>query len=319
MKILIRALGIIIVCLLVSACFLYLLNTNVIINELNECSSLSMNQVQEYMESIIKDRLDNKTVNFSDDDYKSLYINYFNNAVQDGNKYTVNVDADSNKGIIYTNIKVNNYPLIPNKELLNIIDVEGDGLNDIESLKYEITKKNTKKTIPTKVFNVVTPQALCRFDFGAVETVTSYSIEIFACNTKEDSPVVYYGPAIELRCIKEDESYTVLDSIGEGTDYSKTKLSGTCEESCRYVEVVLNSKIKQSGMYAKNNGVKAERTSNVTYEKITKKAKTDFALSNYVDITNKYINSFNRLKANSLWLIDNNYRAELEEYIRKLS
>lgn len=319
MKILVRILGICIVGLIVSTGLIYLVNTNAIINELNDVSSLAMNQTQSYMKTIVAKRLDGISVLFSDEDYSNLFINNFSTQVLDSTIYTIKTETNAEKGIIYAEIGINAYPLIPTKKLVNIINIEGEGLDDLESLGYTITTKNTKKTIGTKLSDGLKARTINTWDLASTTNVTKYGIvNLIACNTKEDNPVIYYGPSAELRCVKEDGSYSVIDSFVGGINTNKTNFQGDCNESCRYVELVLTENINNTGSFSKVNGIKVDRTSYITYTTTTKKKISGYIVSEHVDITSRYIDKIERLTGQSIWLQNKEYTQVLEEYLRRI-
>ena len=137
MKILIRIIGLLIISLIIIFCGIYLINTNIIANELNDCSALAMKQTQNIMQEIVKKRLDREDINLFGKEYGEYYVESFNDLVLDPTLYDLKVESDYAKGIIYVEIDVPKYKLIPIKKLVNIINVEGEGLDDIEAHYYE--------------------------------------------------------------------------------------------------------------------------------------------------------------------------------------
>lgn len=318
MKILIRAFGLAFIAMIIVSGLIYLTNTSIIINELNDCSALAMRQTQEVMKQIIISDLDRNRIDlFKDIGYEDYYKKCFLEAVINPDLYELSVEGDDSKGILHVIIDVPKYKMIPQKELLHIIDVEGDGLDDLEALYYETTVSN-KKTRVADSWNSFEPKVLLSLSSGDNSTrkYTGYSFTVDARNSTGDSRSII-GPYIELNCYKENGEKTLLQNAKGGENKeSIIESDETCE--CSLLELSSPRGIDQSEFNIKTNVLELVRGSYYSEEVTTKVFKKDFKLSTVVDISMRYINDINRLSTKSIWLQDLNYLKVLEEYIGKL-
>lgn len=320
MKILIRIFGVTIVGLIVSLGILYLTNTNTIINELNDASSLAMKQTQnKMMDKIIKeyDFVDNNI--FSDIDYDDYYKKCFFDTVNDKDLYEVNVEADVNKGIIYAEISVPAYRLIPIKRLLNIVDISGENLKDIDSYRYEISNTITKvkPTLQEKDFSARAIFSHPENPDGEIRNYSNYKFVVYASNGNSTAASTIAGPLVEVRCTDKDDKVTVIQSA-EGGALSNTTLTNKSNCDCKLFEVVVPEGVVASRYPIRLDTLNMSYQSTVTVKENIKKPKADFNVLDYLDIKTRYIDDLDKLDTTSIWLNDNSYKETLIEYIGKL-
>lgn len=314
MKLLVRFLGITLVCLIVSLALIYLANTSIIINELNECSSLAMKQTQSKMkEFIIATINETSSISFNYEDY---YLKCFNDTVKDPSIYEVNISCDETKGIIYVEIDVPSYHLIPSKRLLNIVDLVGEGLDDIDGLKTEKTTKSVKNKLglsDSKLTSHVLKSYPTSYD-GKIRTY-NYSLNIFA--TYGSSSTALAGPAIEIRCTDKDDKVNIIDSGEGGKSATVLKGSETCD--CKLFEIVLAKDFNKAKYDTRIDKLVSDRNSVVTEVTTTITKKANFNIEDYANISTRYINDINSLDMKSIWLINNDYRSVLIKYLEVLN
>lgn len=310
--------GLSLIGLMIIAVMINFANTNVIINELNESSSLAMKQTQSLMMKQVIDHLDLKDTNlFSKISYENYYKKCFEENVIDSSIYEIYVEADANKGIIFVEIDVPSYRLIPTKKLLHLIDVKGDGLDDIDSLYYDEKKITGSYALskPDPIFTVHTIESWPAIPDGIVHTFTKMTIDIYAAEGSSTSKIG--GPLIEMRCTDEKGKKTTIASAeGGNKQHSKISYSQPC--NCTLLELVLARAIKSDDYSYKMTTLNTTRTSLVKEETITKVRKEGFLLSNVVDVEMRYLDDINKLSTKSIWLQDNNYQNTLENYLEKL-
>lgn len=319
MKILIRFMGITIVTLLTTICLIYFINTNIVINELNNVSALAMRQTQELMKEKIITELDQKTSDiFTSISYEGYYKKCFLDAVTNKDIYDLYVEADVTKGIIYVRIKVPKYRLIPEKRLLHIIDVKGDGLDDIESLYYEKSSKvvKTKIAMSSQIFK---PQVLKAFNSENNEprVFTGFNLTVYATNGTSTDLRSMIGPLVEVRCIDENDKEHIL-ARAEGGEFQQTKLSSNERCSCKLLEIALPEGVILNKYSIRTDNIIVYRTSYINEEIETLVKKQDFQLSKHVDVDLRYIDDKEKLTSNSIWLQDITYTNTLNYFLSKL-
>ena len=319
MKILVRIMGITIIGLLTIICIIYLINTNVIINELNNCSALAMKQTQELMKKKIVDQLDKKqSYIFSDISYEDYYKKCFNEAVVDSNVYNLYVEGDADKGIIYVKIRVPRYKFIPEKRLLHIIDVKGEGLDNIDSLYYEEQTRivKTKIAMTSQNFN---PQILKSWNAESDKprVFTGFNLIIYASNGLSTDPRSIIGPLVEVRCIDMNDEVNIL-AREEGGEFNQTRLSSNERCSCKLLEIVLPEGINLNEYSIRTDTINIYRTSYISEEVTTLVEKQDYLLSEHVNVDMRYIDDKNKLSNDSIWLQDVLYTNTLNYFISKL-
>lgn len=319
MKILIRFMGITIVTLLTTICLIYFINTNIVINELNNVSALAMRQTQKLMKEKIITELDQKTSDiFTSISYEDYYKKCFLDAVTNKDIYDLYVEADVTKGIIYVRIKVPKYRLIPEKRLLHIIDVKGDGLDDIESLYYEKSSKvvKTKIAMSSQIFK---PQVLKAFSSENNEprVFTGFNLTVYATNGTSTDLRSMIGPLVEVRCIDENDKEHIL-ARAEGGEFQQTKLSSNERCSCKLLEIALPEGVILNKYSIRTDNIIVYRTSYINEEIETLVKKQDFQLSKHVDVDLRYIDDKEKLISNSIWLQDITYTNTLNYFLNKL-
>lgn len=317
MKLLVRTLGITIIGIIVSIGMIYLINTNIIINELNECSSLAMVQTQKSIVQSIKDKLDLIENNdFDNNKYKEYYKDHFLTFVNNSSIYDIFVDCNIDKGIIYAEITVPRYKLIPTKKLLSIIDIKGDDLSDLESLQYDIvyTPKNSRGGTSIKGISAGTLKKLPEEYDGEIREY-SYNLTVYATESRSPTTSNSIGPYIEIRCTNKDDEVEVIDSA-EGGDRAFTLLKSEETHSCKLFEVVMPNNLDLTKYSVEANTVAIKNNSLVVENTISKTRKEDLHLSDEVDINYRFIDDENSLNVRSIWYQNNQYRKELEDYLR---
>lgn len=298
---------------------IYLVNTNTIANELNNASSIAMKQTQEKMKEKVSAKLDRKEIDpFDGLTYEKYYEKCFYEAVKNKDIYKISTEASSSTGVIHTLIKVPQYKLIPEKELLNIVNVEGEDLDDIDShYFYEETIKE-KNVIETRKWDDLLPKTLYTWKFDEETTIPGYRIEIYAINYATGNAKTKIGPYIELRCTDADDKTTLIDS-GEAGALKSTVLSSNKECSCKIVDVVLPKGVTLGDYYVKTDTLVSPKTTYIYTLKTELKEKEGYELSKECDIYHRYINDINVLKPSSIWMQDKNYNKVLKEYLNKLN
>lgn len=316
MKLLVRILGITVMGIVVSIGIIYLVNTNIVINELNECSSFAMKQTQLAIEDSIKDKLDLIENNeFDDDKYENYYRECFNSTVEDSSIYEMDIDCNADKGIMYVQIDVPDYKYIPTKKLLSFIDIKGEGLNDLEALQYDITS-TSKKNRATSGISGIKAGTICSYPSKPDGKMRSYTYDLTVIASKSNSPTTSNsaGPYVEIRCTDKEGKVNVIDSA-EGGNKAFTILKSTDKCSCQLFEAVMPNDVDLSKYTVSINSVTLQRTSTVTEYTDTKTKKADLHLSEDVDIDYRYIDSIEKLNSNSIWLQNKEYKDELERYL----
>lgn len=317
MKILIRIIGLLIISLIIIFCGIYLINTNIIANELNDCSALAMKQTQNVMQEIVKKRLDREEVNLFKKEYGNYYVDSFNDLVLDSSLYDIKVKSDYTKGIIYVEIDVPKYKLIPIKKLVNIINVEGEELDDIEAHYYEEVSEKNKDKIANSNLGNLKAKTLYSWEYDELTNILGYNLEIYAVEYKTGKTETIIGPKLELRCYDDQNKMTLMDE-GEGGKYKKTLLSSDECYKCKLVDLVMTEDVELGIYFNKTDTIAAGRNSFIYKEEISIKEKEDYYLSKECNIYQRYIDDIKRLNDKSIWLQDENYKNVLIDYTGKL-
>ena len=127
MKTLIKFMTLTIIGSIVCICLIYLININIMINEMNNASRVAVESCQ----SIIKSKIIDDYVGFENDDtkiyddnsYKEYFISSFNNLVANKDIYDVEVNCDYETGLLAIYVHNNYSSFIKDKKLVNIIEV----------------------------------------------------------------------------------------------------------------------------------------------------------------------------------------------------
>lgn len=320
MKVLVKILGVVIIGVIVSYVIIYLTNTCTIINELNEASSLAMKQTQNIMaDKIIKDYDSIGNDIFKDINYENYYRKCFEDTVIDKDIYDLSIETDENKGMIYVEIDTPNYKLIPTKKLLNIVDIYGDELNNIDSYRYETSSKTTKYK-PGKSEKDFTPRTIYSLPLevdGNVRTYSNYKFVIFASNGNSTVASSIAGPHVVIRCTDKDDNVNVIQEAEAGAMKMTTlTYKGSCD--CKLFEVVLPEGVDTSKYPIKLDTLNINFQSTITEIADIKVLKADFHILDYVNIENRYINDLSKLNNNSIWIQNDEYKNKIEYYIEKL-
>lgn len=317
MKIFIRYMGIFIVALLLMLVLIYSENTSVIINELNECSSLAMKQTQEKMKDVIINRLNRKTDIFFDNiAYENYYKACFNETVNDYSTYELDINCDSSKGIILVKINVPKYKLVQTKKLLNIVDIKGEGITDYESLFYEYNEVNNKNKAGKTTTNF-TKQVLGswpKIEDGNLHKFKSYEFIVYATNGSAQDDRSIVGPEITVSCIDDNDNIHILDKK-KGGNFNKTIIKRNEECNCKLLKLELSKDFVPSEYSIKTNNLVVDRNSNVVETMLKKTEKTKSDIASDFKIEYFYINNVNKITDDSIWKNDNNYQIVLKEYI----
>lgn len=317
MKILIRILGIVAIALLVSLSSIYLMNTNDIANELNDASALAMLQTQNVMKKVVVSRLDREEKNlFSNATYEEYYEKCFKDAVIDPSLYKLDVIGDYSKGVLFVEINTPNYRLIPKKKLLNIVNVEGEELNDIESHYYEeVVVKQLDKLSKTR-WQGIKAKTLETWNFDEPTKILGADIEIYSIEYKSGNYNTRLGPSIEFVCEDKDGKVVTIDEDEGGYCESSYIDFDECIE-CKMAELIMTKDINLSDYGLKTDTIVAAKGGGIYLEKIELKEKEDYKLSKDCHIYSRYIDDIEKLNESSIWLQDENYTNTLKEFINK--
>lgn len=127
MKILVKCMTLVIGGFVVCLSLVYLININIMINEMDNACKNAVDACQKIMKS---QRIDSYlSLELSDypihDDqsYKEYFISSFNNLVTNDELYEIDVYCSFDKGLIAAHIHNNYSSLIKDKEIVNIIEV----------------------------------------------------------------------------------------------------------------------------------------------------------------------------------------------------
>lgn len=126
MKNLVKFMSLIIIGIIVCVCIIYLININIMTNEMNNASKIAVESCQNIVKSKIIDDylgLDSECLITDDESYKELFIDSFNSLVSNENLYDLDVKCNFEKGLLAVYIHNNYSSFISDKKLVNIIEV----------------------------------------------------------------------------------------------------------------------------------------------------------------------------------------------------
>lgn len=128
MKLLVRFMSLIIIGFLISISLIYLININIMKNEMDNATKISIESCQKIMKSRCIDsylKLDGFEYPINDDDsYKEYFISSFYGLVTNKNIYDIDVYTEYDKGLISVYIHNNYSNFIQDIKLVNIIEEE---------------------------------------------------------------------------------------------------------------------------------------------------------------------------------------------------
>ena len=129
MKTLVKFMVLIIIGSIVSISLIYLVNINIMINEMNNASKVAIDSCQKIIKSIIiDDYFDIEGYDYpiyNDESYKEYFISSFNRLVSNKEIYDVDIFSDYSKGLLAVYIHNNYSSFIKDKKIVNIIEVDG--------------------------------------------------------------------------------------------------------------------------------------------------------------------------------------------------
>lgn len=127
MKSLVKFMSLTIIGFIVCICLVYLVNLNIMINEMNNASKIAVETCQDIIRFIkIDDYYDIDSFNYpiyDDESYKEYFISSFNNLVSNKDIYDLDVYCDYSKGLLGVYIHNNYSTFIKDKKIINIIEV----------------------------------------------------------------------------------------------------------------------------------------------------------------------------------------------------
>lgn len=110
----------------VSVSLIYLININIMINEMDSASMMAIDSCQKIMKSKTIDdyiNLDSSYPIYNNESYKNYFISSFNRLVSNDDLYDVDAYCDYEKGLIAVYIHNNYSSFIKDKKLISIIEV----------------------------------------------------------------------------------------------------------------------------------------------------------------------------------------------------
>lgn len=127
MKTLIKFMSLTIIGFIVCFCLIYLININIMINEMNNASRVAVESCQNIIKSKILDDYvgfnDTNYVIYDDKSYKDYFISTFNNLVTKDELYDIEVNCDYDTGLLAVHIHNKYSSFIRDKKLINIVEV----------------------------------------------------------------------------------------------------------------------------------------------------------------------------------------------------
>lgn len=127
MKLLIRFMSLIVVGFITSICLIYLINVNIMKNEMDNAAKISIDACQNIIKSKTIDSylgLQSQEYDIYDDEtYKDYFISSFNGLVADKSLYDIDVHTDYDKGLIGVIIHNKYSTFVKDVRLINIIEV----------------------------------------------------------------------------------------------------------------------------------------------------------------------------------------------------
>lgn len=127
MKTLIKFMTLIVIGFIVCICLVYLINVNIMINEMDSASKIAIDSCQRIVKSkIIDDYIDLDGFAYpiyDNESYKNYFVSSFNNLVKDKDLYDLDVSCDFDKGLLAVYIHNKYSSFINDKKLISIIEV----------------------------------------------------------------------------------------------------------------------------------------------------------------------------------------------------
>ena len=285
MKIIIRIYGIIIIFLFFLVFDLYLLKASIISNELDNALKIAIEQSQDVMKEIIYQRNNNQQTSFTDEEYQQHFCNSFNSLVKDPSIYSLNINVNSDYGILSIEARTSNV-FVKKRSLTNIVDV----------LLIDSKEKEEEIKIANFYGDAHSDNVIYEKEFAQAKTLTKLNLYAISYMNSDESK--YYDCSPEINVYLDDSLVKSFEHVRkremrtiefpEGTKAKKIKIITKALDWDYYdrkqVLVVGNSKI----------GI-------ITKEEIYK-------------IYNRYIADVKSLDINSIWNMEG-YSQMLYDYL----
>lgn len=127
MKTLVKFLSIIVIGFIVCICIIYLININIMTDEMNNACKVSIESCQNIVKSkIIDDHLGLDCSDYpiyDDESYKDNFISSFNGLVSNKDLYDLDVKCNFENGLLAVYVHNNYSSFIKDKKIVNIIEV----------------------------------------------------------------------------------------------------------------------------------------------------------------------------------------------------
>lgn len=126
MKSLVKFMSLIIIGFTVCVSLIYLININIMINEMDNASKVAIDSCQKIIKSKFIDNyidLESSYPIYDNESYKNYFISAFNNFVSNDSLYDLDVYCNYDKGLLAVYIHNNYSSFIKDKKLVNIIEV----------------------------------------------------------------------------------------------------------------------------------------------------------------------------------------------------
>lgn len=127
MKILVRFMSLIIIGFIISISLIYLININIMKNEMDSATKISIEACQNIVKSKIIDNYLNLEDSiypiYNDESYKNYFISSFNGLVTNKDIYDIDLITDYSKGLICAKIHNNYSGFVQDVKVINIIEV----------------------------------------------------------------------------------------------------------------------------------------------------------------------------------------------------
>lgn len=285
MKIVVRIYGIIIIFLFFLVFDLYLFKASIISNELDKALKIAIEQSQDVMKEIIYQRNNNQQISFTDEDYEQYFHDSFNSLVKDPSIYSLNLNVNSDYGILSIEVRTKNI-FVKKRKLTNIVDVLLiDSIEKEEEIKIANFYGDAHKdnTIFEKEFSQA--KTLTKLNLYAISYMNSDESKYYDCSPEIN---IYLDDVLvkSFEHVKKREMRTI--DFPKGTKVTKIKIITKALDWDYYdrkqVLVVGSSKIE---MMAKEK----------TYK-----------------IYNRYIDDAKTLDVNSIWNMEG-YNQVLNSYL----
>lgn len=298
MKLLVRTITLVAICVISIVINLYLVNVNIMSDEINKVSYIAMSCVQNDVQKLIKEKDVNDTSFTYDYDQKFKY--YFEHLCSKYELYDIKTFSDSQKGIIYAQID-SKVKLVKGKKLISIVDKiinteNGEYKDQISKGTWWDPKKN---------------QTLYTWDIPYPYEVKSWHIDIDAMDLSTGAYYKYYEPAMTLTCEYNGTSTVLGTTPGRNgrKESMEINLVGSAPDQnigCKCKKVILTGKAIPSNlvridyMTIGNTG-----DTSITYSAQTTKFTT----------YSRYIDDRKILDEDSIWNTSSEYRTALDNII----